>query len=248
MNKSLRLTTFPPNQKRGVADSTSRAKKASTSTATSAADKVHLHTLLKIQFANVPPPVAPFPVCKTMFKQKIHGKPGTLGVDTRGVDLPVAAPPDKFTMAWKSPPENLIDERAFDAVVTTAQPSESVAVASSTAAYHAQYGSVSYGPGDDDDNSSTLDEAESVCGEDEDGVESYTYFSPVDIDDDDYVDINCESEDEMRSSFPRDKSSARTMLIGGPASRDTTGLTASEKEAVEREDKIIRKKWTDAQH
>ena len=157
--------------------------------------------------------------------------------DTRGVDLSVAAPPDKFTMARKSPPEGLIDERGFNAVVTTAQPP----------AYHAQYGSVSYRPGDNDDNSSTPDEAESVSGEDEDGVKSYTYFSPVDIDDDDYVDIYCESEDEMRSSFPRDKSSARSMLIGGPAPRDTTGLTASEKEAIEREDKVIRKKWTDAQ-
>jgi hypothetical protein len=70
-----------------------------------------------------------------------------------------------------------------------------------------------------------------------------------DIDDDDCVDIdiNSDSEDKMRSSFPKNLSRVSRLAAGGPQARDTTGMTASQKEAIEREDKILGKKWTDAQ-
>ena len=61
-----------------------------------------------------------------------------------------------------------------------------------------------------------------------------------DIDDNDCVDIdiNSDSEDKMRSCM---------LALGGPQARDTTGMTDSQKDAIEREDRIVRKKWTNAQ-
>ncbi len=69
----------------------------------------------------------------------------------------------------------------------------------------------------------------------------------MDIDDDDYVDIDSELEDKKRTSFPKNTNLSRQLLVGGPQARDTTGMTDSQKEAVEREYKILWKKWTDAQ-
>ena len=71
--------------------------------------------------------------------------------------------------------------------------------------------------------------------------------SHEDINDNDYVDIdiNSDSEDEMRSSFSKNLSSvSKLVAVGSPQARDTTGMTDSQKEAIEREDRILRKKWT----
>jgi hypothetical protein len=72
-------------------------------------------------------------------------------------------------------------------------------------------------------------------------------LSPMDIDDDDYVDINSESEDENRTSFPKNKNSMRKRVVGSTQAKDTTGMIDSQKTAVERKDKILWKKWTNAQ-
>ena len=73
--------------------------------------------------------------------------------------------------------------------------------------------------------------------------------SHVDIDDDDYVDIDVasESEDENRSSFPKSRNPSRNMILGGPQARSTEGLTKSEAKMIMAEDKRIRKRWTDSQ-
>ena len=71
--------------------------------------------------------------------------------------------------------------------------------------------------------------------------------SHEDINDNDYVDIdiNSDSEDKMRSSFSKNLSSvSKLVAVGSPQARDTTGMTDSQKEAIEREDRILRKKWT----
>ncbi len=68
----------------------------------------------------------------------------------------------------------------------------------------------------------------------------------MDIDDDNYVDIDSESEDENCTSFPKNTNPVRKLVVGGPQARDTTGMMDSQKAAVERKDKILRKKWTDA--
>jgi hypothetical protein len=58
--------------------------------------------------------------------------------------------------------------------------------------------------------------------------------SHEDIDDDDYVDIDDNSEDEMRSSFLKNSNRLGNLVCGGPQARDTTGMTDSEKYAIER--------------
>lgn len=227
---------------RGVANRKSRTKKASPKKTGAAHSKLRTKTTSSTSTAATPIVLAgdaPHPAI-------------TCGVE-------ISVPPDEFSLARKSPPERLLNRSAeYDAVSATVPPHhETIAAASSTAAYREQYGSSPYHhPGESGDDLSTLDKeggggsVGEEYGEDgEDGDDSGRYFSPVDIDDDDYVDIDSESEDDMRSSFPRDTNSnaRRTLIVGGPAPRDTTGLTASEKAAIEREDKVIRKKWTDAQ-
>ncbi len=99
---------------------------------------------------------------------------------------------------------------------------------------------------DDEDDDSVVAEVveEEVLESD---VESDEDYSAVEGDDDDYVDIDSDSEEDMRSSFPRDNCSKKNLIAGGPQARDTTGMTESEKEEVKEEDKKLRKKWTNAQ-
>ena len=71
----------------------------------------------------------------------------------------------------------------------------------------------------------------------------------MDIDDEDYVDIDIDSnsEDGMRSSFPREKNPSKNLVIGGPQPRSTKCMTVAEAKLTREEDKKIRKRWTDLQ-
>ena len=46
---------------------------------------------------------------------------------------------------------------------------------------------------------------------------------------------------------PHSQSVKKLVIVGGPQPRDTSGMTESEKEDIEREDRILRKKWTNTQ-
>ena len=150
-----------------------------------------------------------------------------------------------------------------------------VAAAPNTAAYRAKYGSGHYCPAGDNEESSKDDSGEDESlsshkdinegeggkrpsGDNEESSKDNGegeclllgfVSSHKDIDDEDYVDIdiNSDSEDEMRSSFPKNLTRSSKLALGGPQARDTTGMTDSQKDAIERDDRIIRKKWTDAQ-
>ena len=90
------------------------------------------------------------------------------------------------------------------------------AAASSTTAYHNKYG----------DDGSCVD----GCGSDNDDVidlldnDPDLYLTPpnTDIDDDDYVDIDSDLEDQARTSFPKNKKTSKNLIIGGPQPSDTT--------------------------
>ena len=71
----------------------------------------------------------------------------------------------------------------------------------------------------------------------------------MDIDDEDYVDIDIDSnsEDGMRSLFPREKNPSKNLVIGGPQPRSTKCMTVAEAKLTREEDKKIRKQWTDLQ-
>ena len=63
------------------------------------------------------------------------------------------------------------------------------------------------------------------CNEDEDAGD---YVNGFDLDDDEYMDIDVESEDEWRSSFSRKpKYVHHHKRPGGPERPDTSGMTAS---------------------
>ena len=144
-----------------------------------------------------------------------------------------------------------------------------VAAAPNTTAYRAKYGSGHYRPGDNEESSEdytgeneslssndNIDEWEGgkhTSGNNEESSKdngegeclSLGFVSShEDMDGDDYVDIdvNSDSEDEMRSSFPKNSNRLSKLVVDGPQARDTSGMTASQKDAVEREDRIIRKK------
>jgi hypothetical protein len=70
-----------------------------------------------------------------------------------------------------------------------------------------------------------------------------------DDDDDDFVDIEVESEDECRSSFPKEAKSHRghPLLPGGPQKPDVSKMTASMAAMAQKEYRAKRKAWTDAQ-
>jgi hypothetical protein len=105
-----------------------------------------------------------------------------------------------------------------------------VAAALGTQEYRTNYGeALDYGDSDDSE-----EEHDDQVKDDND-EESGDNLSPVDIDDDDYVDIDSESEDEMRSSFPKDKS-GKTLYAEGPQKRDTSRMTSNEKKEIEKED------------
>jgi len=90
------------------------------------------------------------------------------------------------------------------------------AAASSTAAYPDKYG-------DDgscvDGYGSDNDDAIDLLDDDPD-----LYLTPpnTDIDDDDYVDIDSDSEDEAHTSFPKNKKPSKNLIIGEPQPTDTT--------------------------
>ncbi len=66
------------------------------------------------------------------------------------------------------------------------------------------------------------------------GGELGSLSSHKDIDDDAYVDIdiNSDLEDDMHSSIPKNVSRASKLVVGDPQARDTTVMTASQKEAT----------------
>ena len=69
----------------------------------------------------------------------------------------------------------------------------------------------------------------------------------MNIDDKDYVDIDIDSdlEDEMHSSFPREKSLSKNLVIGGPQAQSTKGMTAAEAKLTREEDDRKTKWWMD---
>ena len=155
-------------------------------------------------------------------------KPHMLGVETTQVAASSGTVRER--MFRRAPPGGKPIRQGVDATDAS-----QVAAASGTQEYHSNYGEgLDYG----DDSDDSKDE--------ESGDDLSDDLSPVDIDDDSYVDIDSDSEDEMRSSFPKDKS-GKTPYVEGPQKRDTSGMTADEKAKIEKEDQKIRKKWTDAQ-
>jgi hypothetical protein len=91
--------------------------------------------------------------------------------------------------------------------------SKDIAASASNPIYQQNYGSL-----ESDDNEDDYDDDDSYCcppSEDEGGE---------DEDDDDFVDIDPASDDEGRSSFPKNKT-PRNYLIGAPQKTDTTGMT-----------------------
>ncbi len=88
------------------------------------------------------------------------------------------------------------------------------AAASLTAAYREKYG----------DDGNGID----GCGSDNDNVidllddDPDLYLTPpnTNIDDDDYVDIDSDSEKEARTSFPKNKKPSKNLITGGPQPTD----------------------------
>ena len=70
--------------------------------------------------------------------------------------------------------------------------------------------------------------------------------SGFDDDDDDFVDIDVESDDEGRSLFPKNKT-PRNYLSGGPQKTDTTGMTEEKTSKLREADQKKQKKWTNAE-
>jgi len=113
------------------------------------------------------------------------------------------------------------------------------AAASSTAAYRDKYG----------DDGSCIDS----CGSDNDDVidllgdDPDLYLTPpnTNIDDDDFVDIGSDSEDEARTSFPKNKKPSKNLIIGGPQPTDTTGMSAVDATLTKEANQTLRKQWSD---
>jgi len=113
------------------------------------------------------------------------------------------------------------------------------AAASSTAAYRDKY----------DDDGSCID----GCGSDNDDVidllddDPDLHLTPpnTDIDDDDYVDIDSDSEDEARTSFPKNKKPSKNLIIGGHQPADTTGMSAIDAKLTKEVNRTLRKQWSD---
>ena len=68
-------------------------------------------------------------------------------------------------------------------------------------------------------------------------------WNETNIDDDDYVKIDSELEDEARSSFLMNQNPSMNLIIGGPQSTNTTGMTASKAKFTKESDQK-RKQWT----
>lgn len=111
--------------------------------------------------------------------------------------------------------------------------STNVAAASTTAVYKRNYGS--------QDPSLTLTEDGDAGDFSDDEVgDAFSLDSgrsPMDIDDDEYVDIDEDSEEEERLAFRRTKDRQhKNFILGGPQARDTSGMSAAEAKFVELED------------
>ena len=63
-------------------------------------------------------------------------------------------------------------------------------------------------------------------------------------DDDDALDIHIDSEDELRTSFPKNKL-RKNMILGGPQAPDPAGLTEDEYQKLYRKFRRDRKRFTD---
>ena len=114
------------------------------------------------------------------------------------------------------------------------------AAASSTAAYRDKYGDD--GSGADGFGSDNDDVIDLLDDHDPD-----LYLTPpnTDIDDDDYVDIDSDSEDEARTSFPKNKKLSKNLIIGGPQPTDTTGMSAVDAKLTKEANQTLRKQWSD---
>jgi hypothetical protein len=113
------------------------------------------------------------------------------------------------------------------------------AAASSTAAYRDKYGDDGSGvDGFGSDNDDVIDLLD-------DDPDSYLTPPNTDIDDDDYVDIDSDSEDEARTSFPKNKKISKNLIIGGPQPTDTTGMSAVDAKMTKEADRTLRKQWSD---
>jgi len=73
------------------------------------------------------------------------------------------------------------------------------------------------------------------------------YLTPpnTDIDDDNYVDIDSDSEVEARTSFPKNKKPSKNLIIGGPQPTDTTGMSTVDAKLTKEADRALRKQWSD---
>ena len=102
---------------------------------------------------------------------------------------------------------------------------------STTAVYSAHYGSPN------DDNDFVIDLLDDDLGL------NFMPRNETNIDDDDYVKIDSELEDEARSSFLMNQNPSMNLIIGGPQSTNTTGMTASKAKFTKESDQK-RKQWT----
>jgi hypothetical protein len=109
---------------------------------------------------------------------------------------------------------------------------------------------------DEDDNKQSWkdDQGDSYDDDGDDKGDSYDDdgdYAPAednDGNDDDFVDIEVESDDECRSSFPKLAKSQRghPLLPGGSQKPDVSKITASMAAMAQKEYRAKRKAWTDA--
>jgi hypothetical protein len=101
-----------------------------------------------------------------------------------------------------------------------------------------------------DDKGDSYDDDGDYAPEDNDDDDDGDYApEDNDDDDDDFVDIEVESEDECRSSFPKEAKSKRghPLLPGGPQKPDVSKMAASMAAMAQKAYRVKRKAWTDAQ-
>ncbi len=212
----------------------------------------------------------PFDVKQSIIDGAGKSKPPKQGVEVSGEDNPAA---ERSNNNCLGDFDVLGVAARPGAGAQSTECGEGEAVAASTAAYKTRYGSRKYRPNSDDKSESESSGTESLGNdsrnekdsvEDDEGAGDYmggesddsklygiddvgSILPPVDIDDKDYVDIDIdsESEDGMRSLFPREKNPSKNLVIGGPQPQSTEGMTAAEAKLTREEGKRKRKQWTD---
>jgi hypothetical protein len=111
-----------------------------------------------------------------------------------------------------------------------------------------------YAPDIDDDDEEVKEEyvSDSECkdkqaslGDKEGVVQEASAARSLELSDDKaYIDtIECDSDEEFWSSFPRDRNS-RNFILGGPQKPDTMGMTMAEVEAAKKQYRKARKSFT----